>query len=165
LARPREARPVLQGGAGGRDGTVAGGRLGLPGDGRLAGSGPRQPPPAVEGSATARAGARAPGWRAMRTRVPPDLRRSPPVVAPPDPGRRSPIVGRSTELGGILQVLAHASNGEGGIALLEGEAGIGKTFLLKAALCQAEDLGFRCFCGAAEELERHRPFGAISESL
>jgi len=102
----------------------------------------------------------------MRARdaAPPDVERLP-IVAAPDPGRRSPIVGRSTELGGILQILAHASNGQGGMVLLQGEAGIGKTFLLEAALRQAEDLGFRCFCGAAEELERHRPFGAISESL
>src|SRR2546427_10323737 len=51
------------------------------------------------------------------------------------------------------------------MVVLEGEAGIGKTFLLEEALEEAEALGFRCLVGSAEELERHRPFGAISESL
>src|SRR5438128_1758933 len=51
------------------------------------------------------------------------------------------------------------------MVVLEGEAGIGKTFLLEEALDRAEALGFRCFIGGAEELEQHRPFGAISESL
>ncbi len=64
-----------------------------------------------------------------------------------------------------MLLLAQAARGEGHLITLEGEAGIGKTFLLEEALGRAEALGFRCFVGGAEELERHRPFGAASEAL
>ena len=77
----------------------------------------------------------------------------------------SPLIGRSGELSELLLVFARAAKGEGSLVTLEGEAGIGKTFLLEEALSKARSLGFRCFAGAAEELERHRPFGAISEAL
>jgi len=81
----------------------------------------------------------------------------------PDP--ESPLIGRSAELSELLLTFARAAKGEGSLVTLEGEAGIGKTFLLEEALSKARSLGFRCFAGAAEELERHRPFGAISEAL
>src|SRR5437763_16943078 len=82
---------------------------------------------------------------------------------PRDPG--SPLIGRGSELSELLLTLARGTKGEGSLATLEGEAGIGKTFLLEDVLEKARSLGFRCFAGAAEELERHRPFGAISEAL
>ena len=77
----------------------------------------------------------------------------------------TPLIGRSAELAELLLTLARGAKGEGSLVTLEGEAGIGKTFLLEQALSKAEALGFRCFAGGAEELERHRPFGAISEAL
>ena len=77
----------------------------------------------------------------------------------------SPLIGRSAELSGLLLTFARGAKGEGSLVTLEGEAGIGKTFLLDEALSKARSLDFRCFAGAAEELERHRPFGAISEAL
>ncbi|MCW3034689.1 MAG: putative LuxR family transcriptional regulator [Actinobacteria bacterium] len=82
---------------------------------------------------------------------------------PQDP--ETPLIGRSAELAELLLTLARAAKGEGSLVTLEGEAGIGKTVLLEQALSKAEALGFRCFAGGAEELERHRPFGAISEAL
>jgi DNA-binding CsgD family transcriptional regulator len=78
---------------------------------------------------------------------------------------RPAIVGRRAELQDLLVALSRAARGEGAIVLVEGEAGIGKTLLLEEALDSAHTLGFRRFTGAAEELERHRPFGAISECL
>ncbi|MEA2588939.1 MAG: hypothetical protein QOH66_1866, partial [Actinomycetota bacterium] len=65
----------------------------------------------------------------------------------------------------MLLTLARGARGVGALVTLEGEAGIGKTFLLEQSRALAEAMGFRCFVGGAEELERHRPFGAISESL
>jgi DNA-binding CsgD family transcriptional regulator len=77
----------------------------------------------------------------------------------------SPLIGRSAELSELILTLARGARGEGTLVTLEGEAGIGKTFLLEQTLAKAEAMGFRCFVGGAEDLERHRPFGAISESL
>src|ERR1700704_7037828 len=90
-------------------------------------------------------------------------------VEPQPPHATSPrqqvLVGRGTELNELLAALERAAGGAGGLAFVEGEAGIGKTFLLQEALAGAEAMGFRCFAGSAEELECHRPFGAIAESL
>jgi DNA-binding CsgD family transcriptional regulator len=85
------------------------------------------------------------------------------LLGPQDP--ETPLIGRCAELSELLLTLARGAKGEGSLVTLEGEAGIGKTFLLEQALSKAEALGFRCFAGGAEELERHRPFGAISEAL
>ncbi|HEU5004121.1 MAG TPA: AAA family ATPase [Actinomycetota bacterium] len=74
-------------------------------------------------------------------------------------------MGRSTELGELLLSLTQAERGRGRLVLVEGEAGIGKTSLLREALLQAEAMGFRCWSGGADELERHRPFGAVTEAL
>ena len=71
----------------------------------------------------------------------------------------SPFIGRSAELSELLLMFARAAKGEGSLVTLEGEAGIGKTFLLDEALSKARSLGFRCFAGAAEELEPDRKFG------
>ena len=76
----------------------------------------------------------------------------------------SPLVGRVDELSELLSVVQRASGG-GQIVTLEGEAGIGKTSLLQELLDRAARQGFRAFAGGADELERHRPFGAISECL
>src|SRR5438128_2438394 len=75
------------------------------------------------------------------------------------------LVARTAELNELVSLLELAGRGEGRLVVLEGEAGIGKTFLLDQALARAEALGFRSFVGAAEELERHRPFGTICEAL
>jgi DNA-binding CsgD family transcriptional regulator/tetratricopeptide (TPR) repeat protein len=81
------------------------------------------------------------------------------------PTRPHALVGRAAELNELVTTLDRAAGGTGRLVFVEGEAGIGKTFLLEEALVSAEAMGFRCFAGSAEELERHRPFGAIAESL
>src|SRR6267378_4078646 len=78
---------------------------------------------------------------------------------------RRPVVGRAAELNELAAALDRAAGFAGGLVFIEGEAGIGKTVLLEEILARARDLGFRCFAGSAEELECHRPFGAIAESL
>jgi DNA-binding CsgD family transcriptional regulator len=83
----------------------------------------------------------------------------------PEPARRRALVGRAAELDELMATLDRAAGGAGRLAFVEGEAGIGKTVLLEEALVGAEAMGFRCFAGSAEELECHRPFGAIAESL
>ena len=49
--------------------------------------------------------------------------------------------------------------------LIEGEAGIGKTRLLDAALENARGRGMQVAAGCAEELERTRPFGLVADAF
>jgi DNA-binding CsgD family transcriptional regulator len=72
---------------------------------------------------------------------------------------RGPFLGRSSELGAVRQRVA----GVGGVVLLEGEAGIGKTRLLAEVL--AERGGVRVVHARADELDRGRPFGLLVDAL
>jgi DNA-binding CsgD family transcriptional regulator len=76
-----------------------------------------------------------------------------------------PFVGRTSELASLDELLRRAAEGPCQVALIEGEAGIGKTRLLAEALDRAGRLGFQPFIGTAAELERDRPFGALVEAL
>ena len=62
-------------------------------------------------------------------------------------------------------LLDRAEAGEGQLALVEGEAGIGKTRLLAEALGPAEARGMQVLQGAADELEHDRPFRLIALAL
>src|SRR2546429_749503 len=88
-----------------------------------------------------------------------------PHAVPAATSPRRPGVGRGAELSDLAAALDRATGFAGGLVFIEGEAGIGKTFLLEETLARAKERGFRCFAGSAEELECHRPFGAIAESL
>jgi DNA-binding CsgD family transcriptional regulator/tetratricopeptide (TPR) repeat protein len=76
-----------------------------------------------------------------------------------------PLVGRTSELSSLDELLRHAHEGPCQIALIEGEAGIGKSRLLAQILERSRGLGFQPFVGAAAELERDRPFGALVEAF
>jgi predicted ATPase len=75
------------------------------------------------------------------------------------------LVGRSAELGQIRLAVRQATGGTGQAMLVTGEAGIGKTRVVAEGLDDASRLGVQVFRGAAEELERRRPFGAIADCL
>lgn len=57
------------------------------------------------------------------------------------------------------------ASGSLAVLLIEGEAGIGKTRLLKEGLTGAAARGMQVATGAAEELERSRPFGLLAGAL
>ncbi|HEX3426008.1 MAG TPA: AAA family ATPase [Acidimicrobiales bacterium] len=78
---------------------------------------------------------------------------------------RPPFVGRGDELARLRALAARLAEGRGGVVLVEGEAGIGKTRLLDEFALDAGRAGFELFRSRAEELERGRPFGAIAECL
>jgi DNA-binding CsgD family transcriptional regulator/tetratricopeptide (TPR) repeat protein len=75
------------------------------------------------------------------------------------------LVGRSAELGQIRLAVRRVAGGTGQVMLVTGEAGIGKTRVVAEGLDDARRLGVQVFRGAAEELERRRPFGAIADCL
>jgi DNA-binding CsgD family transcriptional regulator/tetratricopeptide (TPR) repeat protein len=98
-------------------------------------------------------------------------RRPPPVQVP----RRSsgvdptalagPLRGRGPEAGILAEVLDRVATGQPALALIEGEAGIGKTRLLDSALEDARGRGMQVVRGRAEELEQTRPFGLVAAAF
>jgi len=77
----------------------------------------------------------------------------------------APLVGRDKELGVLDGLLTRSSEGRLGFALLKGEAGIGKTRLVEAALTTADRLGFKIFRGRCEAYSRERPFAPLIAAL
>ena len=75
------------------------------------------------------------------------------------------MIGRGAERRGLNRLLDRVAAGEGRIVTIEGQAGIGKTSLLSEALARARAQDMCCWVAAAEELERHRPFGAMAQAL
>ena len=78
---------------------------------------------------------------------------------------RMPLVGRSAELGALTDVLAAAVDGACHMALVEGEAGIGKTRMLEELRAVADARGLRVLAGTALEFEETRPFGVVLDAL
>jgi DNA-binding CsgD family transcriptional regulator len=75
------------------------------------------------------------------------------------------FVGRHDELSKLAALVAGVSEGVGGVVLVEGEQGIGKTSLLQVGLAGAAAAGCRMFRAAADELLRQFPLRLMSESL
>ena len=73
--------------------------------------------------------------------------------------------GREAELSALDDILARVAEGRAGVAIIEGEAGIGKSRLLAEALGLARLRGFDVAAGRAEELESTRPFGLMASAL
>ncbi len=78
---------------------------------------------------------------------------------------RIPLLGRDAELRQVIALVESAAAGRGGVLLLQGEAGIGKSRLIEEALAAAAALGLPTWRAAAEELDSLRPFGAIAAGL
>lgn len=76
-----------------------------------------------------------------------------------------PLFGRSSELEVLQSLIDRVETGVAQTAVIEGVAGIGKTRLLHEALAYAEGRGLRVLRGAADELERDRPFRALAVTL
>ncbi|GII54651.1 LuxR family transcriptional regulator [Planotetraspora thailandica] len=78
---------------------------------------------------------------------------------------RSALIGRSTELGRLTGVLDAAKDGLAGVALVGGDAGIGKTRLI-AELCeQARRRGFATLAGQCAELGDALPYLPLADAL
>ncbi|MGM1061631.1 helix-turn-helix transcriptional regulator [Saccharothrix sp. Mg75] len=75
------------------------------------------------------------------------------------------LAGRERELGRLLALVDDLSQGRGAALLVEGEAGIGKTALVKAACEVAAAKGFRVCRGAGDELGRPLPLLPLLDAL
>jgi len=83
------------------------------------------------------------------------------VALPP----RFELVGRHEELKTLSTLLSLAVSGRGQVAVVVGEAGIGKTRLAEEVRALATTQGARTGFGEAREPEQTRPFGAASDAL
>jgi predicted ATPase len=79
--------------------------------------------------------------------------------------QRPPFVGREAELAALQRQLVDAARGEGRIALVAGEPGIGKTRLLGELAERAERDGWRVLAGHAYDTEGMPPYLPFLEAL
>jgi predicted ATPase len=75
------------------------------------------------------------------------------------------LLERDGELGLIGGLVARAVAGEGGLVAIEGQAGVGKTELLRAAGELGEAEGLRVLRGRGSELDRAFAFGVVRQLL
>jgi DNA-binding CsgD family transcriptional regulator len=78
-------------------------------------------------------------------------------------GPGSGLYEREAELAALSEALAAARSGTGGLVLLEGPAGIGKSRLLAEARAMADALGMAVLTARGIDLERDAPFGTVSD--
>ena len=75
------------------------------------------------------------------------------------------LVGRAREQRAVRELLAAARVGAGGALLLSGEAGIGKSTLVRAAAEVADDAGMRVLRATGTRAETEVPFAGLLELL
>ncbi len=75
------------------------------------------------------------------------------------------LVGRSAELAVLRTLVAAVAAGQGGLAWVEGEPGIGKSALVAEGLAGAADLGCVMLTGVADELRGRFPLGVMMDCL
>ncbi len=81
------------------------------------------------------------------------------------PAGREVLHGRAAEQKMVGDLLRRARRGAGGVVLVEGEPGIGKSVLLRDAIDEAAELGFSLAAGAADQLGQTIPFFALRAAL
>ncbi len=84
-------------------------------------------------------------------------------IAPPRPREAPPLFGRETELAALEALWSEASRGRGAVAVVCGEAGIGKSRLTAALLARTSATGARTAACAGLDLGGAAPFGLWAE--
>src|SRR5215212_8214192 len=77
----------------------------------------------------------------------------------------SPLVGRAAELEALRLAVDRLEAGGGGVVVLEGEPGIGKSRLAAEALADASGREVRTLLGRCSELEADLPFAPVGDAL
>ena len=75
------------------------------------------------------------------------------------------LLGRDRELAVLAGLVTGVAAGRGSVVLIEGEPGIGKSALVRAALAGAVGLGCRVFWGSGDELGQTLPFHPLLDGL
>src|SRR5208282_153439 len=75
------------------------------------------------------------------------------------------LVGRDSEMALLTGLIREAARGRGGSVLIEGEPGIGKSALVRAAVAQAPEAGCQVFWGAGDELGQALPLLPLLDGL
>ena len=75
------------------------------------------------------------------------------------------VRGREAEQKVIRDLLRRVQGGAGGVVLVDGEPGIGKSLLLRACTGEAAERGFSLAAGAADQLGQAIPFFALRAAL
>jgi DNA-binding CsgD family transcriptional regulator len=75
------------------------------------------------------------------------------------------LVGRHSEMASLNRLIREVARGRGGSVLIEGEPGIGKSALVRAALAAAPDAGCQVFWGAGDELGQALPLLPFLDAL
>jgi class 3 adenylate cyclase/DNA polymerase III delta prime subunit len=88
-----------------------------------------------------------------------------PPLSVPLPALKTPLVGRERELTLLREQLDAALGGHGGLVLIAGEAGVGKTTLAEALAREALDRGARVAIGRCYDLAETPPYGPWREAL
>jgi DNA-binding SARP family transcriptional activator len=89
-----------------------------------------------------------------------------PAAVPTDPASDARLIGRDAELARVAQALeSAATERRGGVLLIDGEAGIGKTRLLEATAALARERGAVILSACAYESESMRPMALWSDAL
>ncbi len=83
----------------------------------------------------------------------------------PFPAPRSTLVGREREQQRLSALLTAAANGRGHLALVGGEAGIGKSALVRGVAAEAGEFGFGVLIGHCYDLSVTPPYGPWRELL
>ncbi|HUG55891.1 MAG TPA: AAA family ATPase, partial [Candidatus Limnocylindrales bacterium] len=88
------------------------------------------------------------------------------AVAPPDRSILCPrVIGRETELAALRTLLDEAVSGRGRTVLVAGEAGVGKSAVLRTFLELASAAGARVLRGECTEVEARKPFGPFIDAF
>jgi DNA-binding CsgD family transcriptional regulator len=75
------------------------------------------------------------------------------------------LVGRDSEISLLTGLIKQVARGHGGSVLIEGEPGIGKSALVRAALAGASEAGCDVFWGAGDELGQELPLLPFLDGL
>jgi len=75
------------------------------------------------------------------------------------------LVGRDSETVMLVGLITELAGGRGSSVLIEGEPGIGKSALVRAALAQTREIGCQVFWGAGDELGQALPLLPLLEGL
>ena len=75
------------------------------------------------------------------------------------------LVGRDSEVAVLTGLIKEVARGRGGSVLIEGEPGIGKSALVRAAVAQAPQAGCQVFWGAGDELGQALPLLPFLDAL